>query len=551
MLPKLQRNHQGTDPSPRCLERHRVLREADEIGSVTEVCQRAGITRPTFYLWKKRYAASGLLGLEDRPCRPSPGRPPKATAAVRLALIEHVRKDPQAGCLSLAKRLTELGVRISSPTVQKYLNRWGLGFQQARKEWVRRGCPPVETSCPLPDPDLPGLISYESAKSYYFFGIPRRDGGGREILCPSIEEVALALGVLPAGIRVIADREHWIERRERLLFQIRASEAEEGIHRTLAVLDSTTITNAALGLKKVMDIVMGQSGEVTPLKNLMAVKALKQFYKLFKLPFGKSLPVLFGLTRSGEYIELEDRLLTGPGARGRNRQLSQASISLAKRAFFLGIHAEGQASLNLKPSVRQVAEFLALPARPLQRLAVQQHWVDARRDSDRWGGNFRAERVAHQVGRKTLVDLMWRFYQVTLALARQTSRLWEVYPNMPSSDVLLVGRSTSIYLALHNEVVRDFGTLTGYVNEVKPREEERTQARPSEIGGGVANPGSSSWQGILYRAIASTPVARQGVRPVPPGPGLEAGGPSETQTDPELGDFQSRAAYWMKRWPHK
>ncbi len=528
-----------------------MLREADEIGSVTEVCQRAGITRPTFYLWKKRYAVSGLLGLEDRPCRPSPGRPPKATAAIRLALIEHVRKDPQAGCLSLAKRLTELEVRISSPTVQKYLNRWGLGSQQARKEWVRRGCPPVETSCPLPDPDLPGLISYESAKSYYFFGMPKRDGGGREILHPSLEEVALALRVLPEVVRVIADREHWIECRERLLFQIRASEAEEGIHRTLAVLDSTTVTNAALGLKSVMDIVRGQSGEVTPLKNLMAAKALKQFYKLFKLPFGRTLPVLFGPTGSGEFTELEDYLSTISGAQGRSRRLTDASISLARRAFFLGIHGEGQASLNLKPSVRQVAEFLALPARPLQRLAVQQHWVDARRDSDRWGGNFRAERVAHQVGREILVDLMWRFYQVTMAIARQTSRFWEIYPNMSSLDVLRVGRSTSIYLALHNEVVRDFGTLTGYVNEVKPSEEERTQALPSEIGGGAANPGLSSWQGILYRAIASTPVARQGVRPAPPGPSLEAGRSSETQADPELSDFRARAAYWMERWPHK
>jgi len=551
MLPKPQRNHQGTDPSPRCLERHRVLREADEIGSVTEVCQRAGITRPTFYLWKKRYVASGLLGLEDRPSRASPGRPPKVTAAIRLALIEHVRSQPQAGCLSLAKQLTEMGVRISSPTVQKYLNRWGLGSQQTRREWVRRGCPPVEVTSPLPDPDMQGSVPYESAKSYYFFGIPRRDGGGREILRPSIEEVALALGVLPAGIQVIADREHWAERRERLLSQIRAFEVEEEIHKTLARLDSTTITAAALGLKKVMDLVRGQSGEVTPLKNLMAAKALKQCYRVFKLPFGRTLPVLFGPTRSGEYTELEDCPSTGSGTRGRSSRLSPASIGLARRAFFLGIQGEGEVSLNLKPSVRQVAEHHALPVRPLQRVAVQQQWVAARRDSDRWGGNFRAERVAHQVGRETLVDLMWRFYQVTMAMARQTSRLWELYPNMSSSDVLRVGRSTGISLALHNEVVRDFGTLTGYVNEVKPSEEERTQALPSEVGGGAANPDFSSWQEILFRAIASTPVARREGRPMSPGPSLEGGMYSATLAGPELDDFRARAAYWMERWPPK
>jgi hypothetical protein len=403
----------------------------------------------------------------------------------------------------------------------------------------------------LPDQDAQGSVPYESAKSYYFFGIPRRDGGGREILRPSLEEVALALRALPADIRVIAEREHWIERRERLMLQIQAIEAEEGIHRTLAELDSTTVTNAALGLKNVLSIIRGQSGEVTPLKNLMAAKVLKQSYKLFKQPFGRTLPVLFGPTGSGEYKELEDYLSTISGAQGRSRRLTDASVGLARRAFFLGIHGEGQASINLKPSVRQVADFLAMPARPLQRLAVQQHWVDARRDSDRWGGNFRAVRVAHQVGRETLVDLMWRFYQVTMATARQTSQLWDIYPNMSSLDVLRIGRSTSITLALHNEVVRDFGTLTGHVSEEKPSEEERTQVFPSEVGSGAADPGLSSWQGIWFRAIASTPVARQEVRPVPPESGLEGGKPSAAQANPDLEDFRARAAYWMERWPHR
>ncbi|WP_372342164.1 transposase [Geothrix sp. PMB-07] len=342
MLPKHQRNLLGTDPTPRSLERHRVLQEADVIGSVTEVCQRAGVTRPTFYLWKKRYAASGMLGLEDCPRKPSPGRPPKVNAAIRSALIEHVRRDPQAGCLSLAKQLTELGVRISSPTVQKYLNRWGLGSQQARKEWVRRGCPLVEASCPLPDPDLPGLVSYESAKSYYFLGIPRRDGGGREILRPSIEEVAQALGVLPAGIQVIADREHWVERRERLLSQIRAFEIEEEIHKTLARLDSTTITAAALGLKKVMDIVRSHSGEVTPLKNLMAAKTLNRCYRVFKRPFGTKLPVLIGPTRSGEFTELENCCSAGSGTRGRGSRLLTCPREIGPARMRLPLSKGGQ-----------------------------------------------------------------------------------------------------------------------------------------------------------------------------------------------------------------
>lgn len=227
MLPKPQLNVLVTDPSPRCLERYRVLQEADGTESVREVCKRAGITRQTFYLWRKRYAASGLLGLEDRPGKPSPGRPLSVNAAVMSILIEGVRTDPQAGCLSLANRLAELGIRISPPTVQKYLNRWRLGSQQARARWIRSGCPQIKLSGPSPGPDLPVSESYKRAKSYFFSGIPKHDGGGIEIPCPSLGAVALALRVSLADIQVIADREHWIEFREKFLVQHQAKPPEK------------------------------------------------------------------------------------------------------------------------------------------------------------------------------------------------------------------------------------------------------------------------------------------------------------------------------------
>lgn len=496
MPPNPHRTIPATGPSPRCLERYRVLQEASEIGSVREVCQRAGVTRQTYYLWKKRYAASGLLGLEDGSRRPSPGRPPGANAAIKSILLDHVRKAPQAGCLPLANKLTELGITISPPTIQKCLNRWGLGSKQARIEWIRSGCPLVEPPGPFPAPDSSGLDNYESAKSYYFFGIPRRDGGGREILCPSVEEVALALRVTPTDIRAIADREHWIERRERLLLQIRTFEEEEWVHRTSAWLDSAAITNAALGLKAVNEIVRGRAGEVTPAKTLMAMKALKQFYKAFKLPFGRTLPVLFGPRGSEEGSRIQDHLPTQPGGQGRIRRLSVDSINVARRAFFLGIRESEQAPLVMKPSIRQVAEFLDLPVRPLQRLAVQQQWVATRRESDRWGGRFRAERVAHQVGRETILTLTWRFYKVAVGILNHTTRLWDIYPDMSSQDVLRIGRTTRIFLDFHDEVVRDFGILTGYSAQADPPAKERVMGRPQVRGD--ANSETSSWQGIPF-----------------------------------------------------
>lgn len=240
MLPKSQRNVPATNPSPRCLERYRVLREADEIGSVSEVCRRTGITRQTFYLWKKRYAASGLLGLEDRPSKPSPGRPSSVNAIIMSIMIEHVRKNPEVGCLSMANHLAELGIRISPPTVQKYLNRWRLGSQQSRVRWIQSGCPHIELSGPSRSPVLPVQEIYKWAKSYYFSGIPKQDGGGIEIRYPSLTAVALALRAPLADIQAIADREHWVESREKLLVLLQAkspteTEKEESLVRRSAV----------------------------------------------------------------------------------------------------------------------------------------------------------------------------------------------------------------------------------------------------------------------------------------------------------------------------
>ena len=43
-----------------------VLLAGDGIGT-NEIARRTGVSKPTVILWKKRYAAEGLGGLEDRP----------------------------------------------------------------------------------------------------------------------------------------------------------------------------------------------------------------------------------------------------------------------------------------------------------------------------------------------------------------------------------------------------------------------------------------------------------------------------------------------------
>lgn len=48
-----------------------VLLEVERTGmSVAEVCRRYGISRQTYYRYRRRYLAEGLKGLEDRSRRP-------------------------------------------------------------------------------------------------------------------------------------------------------------------------------------------------------------------------------------------------------------------------------------------------------------------------------------------------------------------------------------------------------------------------------------------------------------------------------------------------
>ena len=66
--------------------RARIVLLADEGVGTNEIVRRVGVSKPTVIAWKKRYAAGGIAGLEDRP---KPGRRPQVDeVAVVLATLE-------------------------------------------------------------------------------------------------------------------------------------------------------------------------------------------------------------------------------------------------------------------------------------------------------------------------------------------------------------------------------------------------------------------------------------------------------------------------------
>jgi transposase InsO family protein len=87
---------------------------ASEDLNVAAFCREHGISRETFYVWRRRYRAEGLDGLEPRSRAPktSPGR---ISAEVEEAIV------------ALRKELADLGVDHGPSTIQWHLGRRGVG----------------------------------------------------------------------------------------------------------------------------------------------------------------------------------------------------------------------------------------------------------------------------------------------------------------------------------------------------------------------------------------------------------------------------------------
>ena len=103
---------------------------ASEDLNVAAFCREHGISRQTFYVWRRRYRAQGLEGLEvgSRAPRTSPGR---------------VAGEIEEAVVALRKELSDLGVDAGAGTIQFHLGRRGWrGVPSQATIWrilVRRG----------------------------------------------------------------------------------------------------------------------------------------------------------------------------------------------------------------------------------------------------------------------------------------------------------------------------------------------------------------------------------------------------------------------------
>lgn len=118
--------------------RLKVLQQAAGEQNVARVCRRFGISRQSFYKWKRRHEAHGDAGLCDRPR--TPHRSPRATAPDVVSKILYLRQHYHFGPTRIAAYLRRFhGIEIACSSVHRILTRHGMNRLPANQKHQPHG----------------------------------------------------------------------------------------------------------------------------------------------------------------------------------------------------------------------------------------------------------------------------------------------------------------------------------------------------------------------------------------------------------------------------
>jgi transposase InsO family protein len=99
--------------------------------SLQMLCAEFGISRPTGYLWLKRYRVEGLAGISEQSRRP--GTSPAKTPEQLEERVKRTRAQyPEWGARKLRKVLGDEGVHLTASTIHRILLRQGLVREEDR-----------------------------------------------------------------------------------------------------------------------------------------------------------------------------------------------------------------------------------------------------------------------------------------------------------------------------------------------------------------------------------------------------------------------------------
>jgi transposase InsO family protein len=99
---------------------------------LAQLCREFEISRPTGYVWLKRYREQGLAGLEEHSRKPRLS-PMRTVGTLEERVIELRRKWPDWGARKIKKRMSEEGIKMAASTVHRIFLRHQLVREQDRQ----------------------------------------------------------------------------------------------------------------------------------------------------------------------------------------------------------------------------------------------------------------------------------------------------------------------------------------------------------------------------------------------------------------------------------
>lgn len=111
-----------------------VLQHALKEKNVSSTCELFGISRTTYYNWKKAYEKNGMTGLEiDEPKKPK--MPNKVNKTIENEILSYVRKFPTDGVNRIYYELKTEGFNIGVSGIYNVLKRHNLSRKNERIEY--------------------------------------------------------------------------------------------------------------------------------------------------------------------------------------------------------------------------------------------------------------------------------------------------------------------------------------------------------------------------------------------------------------------------------
>ena len=92
---------------------------------LAQLCREFEISRPTGYMWLRRYREQGLAGLEEHSRKPRLS-PRQTAGALEERVIELRRRWPDWGARKIKKRMSEEGIKMAASTVHRIFLRHQL-----------------------------------------------------------------------------------------------------------------------------------------------------------------------------------------------------------------------------------------------------------------------------------------------------------------------------------------------------------------------------------------------------------------------------------------